>query len=215
MGGEDTPLYLIGDFAFLIWDERQQKLFGARDFSGMRTLYYYNDAEHFAFCTAIKPLLQLPYIQNQLNETWLAEYLAIPEMIDTVDSSLSVIKNIKQLPPSHSITVTSDRTTVSPYSPLQLDKKIKFKKTEDYVEAFQEVYQEAVDARLRSIGPVGAQLSGGLDSGSVIGFASRTLKKENRPLNTYSYIPGEKFEDWTPSYMLANESDYIKTPLII
>ncbi|WP_077065142.1 asparagine synthase-related protein [Gracilibacillus massiliensis] len=208
--GEATPKYLIGDFAFFIWDERQQKLFGARDFSGMRTLYYYNDSEHFAFSTTIKPLLQLPYIQNQLNETWLAEYLAIPDMIDTMDSSLTVISDIKQLPPSHSITVTPEQTTVRRYSPLQLDKKIKFNKTEDYVESFREVFQKAVDARIRSIGPVGAQLSGGLDSSSVVSFARRALKEEDKPLYTYSYVPDKQFEDWTPKYMIADESDFIK-----
>ena len=208
--GDSTPNHLIGDFTFMIWDKRQQKLFGARDFSGMRTLYYHNDQEHFAFCTTINPLLQLPYIKNQLNETWLAEYLAIPDMIDTVNPNLTVFKTIKQLPPSHSITVTRDRTTVKRYYPLQLDKQIKYKKTEDYVEAFQDVFQKAVDARLRSIGPVGSQLSGGLDSGSVVGFASKTLKKENKQLYTYSYTPDNRFEDWTPKYMLANESEYIK-----
>ncbi|KAB8133661.1 asparagine synthetase B [Gracilibacillus oryzae] len=209
--GDSTPNYLIGDFAFIIWDERQQKIFGARDFSGMRTLYYYNDTEHFAFCTTIKPLLQLPYVKNTLNETWLAEYLAIPEIIDVVDPNLTVIESIKQIPPSHSITVTRDHTTVKRYYPLQHDKQIRFKKDEEYVEAFQEVFQKAVDVRLRSIGPVGSQLSGGLDSGSVVGFASKTLRQQNREFNTYSYIPDEQFEDWTPAHMLANESEYIKS----
>ena len=47
--GEESPKYLIGDFAFMIWDEREQKLFGARDFSGSRTLYYYRDQNHICF----------------------------------------------------------------------------------------------------------------------------------------------------------------------
>ena len=49
--GEDTPKYLIGDFAFMIWDEGKQEFFGARDFSGSRTLYYYFSDQKFAFCT--------------------------------------------------------------------------------------------------------------------------------------------------------------------
>ena len=49
-----SPKYLIGDFAFMIWDEREQKLFGARDFSGSRTLYYYQDQNHLAFCTVME-----------------------------------------------------------------------------------------------------------------------------------------------------------------
>ena len=97
--GEESPKYLVGDFAFMIWDEREQKLFGARDFSGYRTLYYYRDHQRFAFCTTIEPLLKLPYIKKELNEEWLAEYLAISGMIDTVDARITPYKNIEQIPP--------------------------------------------------------------------------------------------------------------------
>ncbi|MBL1704138.1 asparagine synthetase B, partial [Klebsiella pneumoniae] len=82
--GEESPKYLVGDFAFMIWDERNQKLFGARDFSGSRTLYYFRDHQRFAFCTIISPLLSLPYVRKELNEQWLAEYLAVSGMIDAV-----------------------------------------------------------------------------------------------------------------------------------
>ena len=75
--GEDSPKHLVGDFAFMIWDEREQKLFGARDFSGSRTLYYYHDQKDLLFVQCIEPLLTLPYIKKELNEEWLAEYLAI------------------------------------------------------------------------------------------------------------------------------------------
>lgn len=61
---EETPKHLIGDFAFMIWDEKKRKLFGARDFSGARTLYYYYTQQQVAFCTTIEPLLTLPYIEK-------------------------------------------------------------------------------------------------------------------------------------------------------
>ena len=87
--GEESPKYLVGDFAFMIWDEREQKLFGARDFSGSRTLYYYQDQNRFAFCTIMKPLFTLPYIKKELNEEWFAEFLAITGMIDVVDARIN------------------------------------------------------------------------------------------------------------------------------
>ena len=64
--GEDVPKHLMGDFAFMIWDGREQKLFGARDFSGSRTLYYYHDQSRFAFSTTIQPLFTLPYIEKKI-----------------------------------------------------------------------------------------------------------------------------------------------------
>lgn len=208
---EDVPKFLVGDFAFMIWDEKQQRLFGARDFSGSRTLYYHKSHEKFAFCTTIEPLLSLPFVEKKLNEHWLAEFLAISGMIDAVDSSITPYQNIEQLPPSHSISIERNKVTVKRYSYLTQGKRLKLKSNGEYIEAFQSVFQEAVTSRLRTHRKVGAQLSGGLDSGAVVGFASRELQREKRPLHTFSYIPPEDFKDFTPKYLLADERPYIKS----
>ncbi|WP_336866463.1 lasso peptide isopeptide bond-forming cyclase [Peribacillus frigoritolerans] len=208
---EDAPKFLVGDFAFIIWDERRQKMFGARDFSGSRTLYYHQSHQKFAFCTTIDPLLSLPYIEKKLNEQWLAEYLAISGMIDAVDSTITPYKNINQIPPSHSITIEKNKLTLKRYSYLTQGKRLKLKSNEEYIEAFQSVFQEAVTSRLRTHRKVGAQLSGGLDSGAVVGFAVKKLQSENNQLHTYSYIPPEDFKDFTPKYLLADERPFIKS----
>ncbi|MEQ2525841.1 asparagine synthetase B [Robertmurraya yapensis] len=207
--GEEFPKQLVGDFAFMIWDERKQKLFGARDFSGARTLYYYNDVQRFAFCTVIEPLLKLPYIKKQLNEEWLAEYLSIPNMIDSVDVRKTVLKDILQVPPSHTITVTNGKVKLSKFNILSFDREIRFKNDEEYIEAFRDIFQKSVDSKLRTFKSVGSQLSGGLDSGSVVSFASRTLQKQNKTLHTYSSIPVESFNDYTPRHQVPDERPFI------
>ena len=63
---------------------------------------------------------------------------------------------------------------------------------------FKKYLQQAVNSRLRTHRQVGAQLSGGLDSGSIVSFAVSKLKNENKKLHTLSYIPTEDFEDFTP-----------------
>ncbi|GGI46100.1 asparagine synthetase B [Paenibacillus marchantiophytorum] len=206
----DAPKYLVGDFAFMIWDERNQKLFGARDFSGSRTLYYLHHRERFAFCTIIEPLLTLPYIQKKLNEQWLAEYLAISAPIDGVDGSITPYENIAQIPPSHSITVTREHITLQRYCTIEASEPLKLKSNEEYVEAFQEVFQQSVDARLRTYRGVGAHLSGGLDSGSVVSFAVKSLSKENKRLQTFSYVPSSDFRDYTANQLMADESPFIQ-----
>ncbi|ASS96101.1 lasso peptide isopeptide bond-forming cyclase [Peribacillus simplex] len=208
---EDAPKFLVGDFAFVIWDEKRQKMFGARDFSGSRTLYYHQSNQKFAFCTTIDPLLSLTFIEKKLNEQWLAEYLAISGMIDAVDSLITPYKNIYQIPPSHSMTIEKNKLTLKRYSYLTQGKRLKLKSNEEYIEAFQSVFQEAVTSRLRTYRNVGAQLSGGLDSGAVVGFAVKKLQRENNKLHTYSYIPPEDFEDFTPKYLLADERPFIKS----
>jgi asparagine synthase (glutamine-hydrolysing) len=208
--GKESPKYLIGDFAFMIWDERKQILFGARDFSGSRTLYYYKDPTRFAFCTIIEPLFKLPYIEKRLNEEWLAEFLVIPTMVESADVNKSVYKNINQLPPSHTITITNGTIKLERYWSLGTIETLKFKSDEEYQEAFRDVFNLAVTEKLRTHGKVGAHLSGGLDSGSVVSFASKALKKENKQLHTYSYVPEDNFTDWTPNYYLADERPFIK-----
>jgi asparagine synthase (glutamine-hydrolysing) len=208
--GEETPKYLVGDFAFMIWDEREHKVFGARDPSGGRTLYYFLDEKHFLFSTTIEPLLTLPYIKKGLNEEWLAEYLVITGMIDTAGARTTPFLDIDQIPPFHSITIKQNNIKISRNGYFYTGKKLKLKNDEEYVEAFQEVFQKAVNSRLRTFRNVGSHLSGGLDSGSVVGFARKKLKDENKQLHTFSYIPTKDFVDFTSTRLMPDESPFIK-----
>ncbi|MGG1399946.1 lasso peptide isopeptide bond-forming cyclase [Bacillus salipaludis] len=208
--GEDSPKYLVGDFAFVIWDERVQKIFVARDPSGYRTLYYFRNHSRFTFCTTIEPLLNLPYIQKELNEDYIAEFLALTGMIDTVDARLTPFKNIEQVPPFHSISMLDNTIKIKRYGIFTPKEKLKLKTNYEYVEAFQEVFQKAVSCRLRTNKEIGSQLSGGLDSGAVVGFAVKELQKENKTLHTFSYIPPNDFVDFTHKQLMPDERPFIK-----
>lgn len=209
--GRHSPKYLVGDFAFMIWDMKECCLFGARDFSGSRTLYYSWNGNRFAFCSIIEPLLALPGTSSQLNEQWLAQFLAIAATVDSVDASITVYESIAQLPPSHSITITDNKLTLERYFQFQQGEQLRLRTNEQYVEAFKEVYQEAVTSRLRTHRAVGAQLSGGLDSGSVVGFAAKALRGSGKLLHTFSYVPIEGFIDYTPGYQVPDEKPFIQS----
>lgn len=209
--GEVAPKYLVGDFAFMIWDEKKQILFGARDFSGSRTLYFYRSENKFAFCTIIKPLFTLPHVEKKLNEQWIAEFLAIPVNFESVDAQLTVYKYIEQVPPSHTVLVKDGKVKFSRYYIPTAGKMLNLKSNEEYEEAFREVYQSAVKARLRTHHQVGAHLSGGLDSGSVVSFAAKDLRAENKKLHTFSYVPAEGFVDWTHRGRIADERPFIQS----
>ncbi|WP_191565589.1 lasso peptide isopeptide bond-forming cyclase [Metabacillus idriensis] len=208
---EESPKYLVGDFAFMIWDERQRKFFGARDFSGTRTLYFYKNDQKFAFCTIIEPLFSLPYVNKALNEQWLAEFIVIPVTSDSVSTEATVYKSIMQIPPSHTIKVANGKVEFSRYSNLVEGEKLNLKSNSEYEEAFREVFQKAVVSRLRTHQKVGAHLSGGLDSGSVVSFAAKSLQEKNKKLHTYSYVPVDDFVDWTHRYRVANERPLIES----
>ncbi|WP_240523696.1 hypothetical protein [Bacillus cereus] len=105
----------MGSFAFMIWDERNRLLFEERDFSGSRTLYFHRTNEKFAFCTTIKPLLNLPYVKKRVNEEWLAEFLAILGIADSVDAASTAYKHMEQVPLSHTIVVENGRRDMGAY----------------------------------------------------------------------------------------------------
>jgi asparagine synthase (glutamine-hydrolysing) len=209
--GEECPKYLVGDFAFIIWDEKKQMLFGARDFSGSRTLYYFYNQQQFAFCTTIQPLLSLSYIKKQLNEQWLAEFLAISGMMDAVDTSITAFKNIRQVPPSHSISVIRDKVQLKRYSPIVTGIPSSLNSDKEYIEAFQEIFDKAVASRIRTDRQVGAQLSGGLDSGAVVSFAAKHMRTMKKQLHTFSYVPTSDFNDFTSKNYIADERPFIKS----
>lgn len=209
--GEAAPKYLVGDFAFMIWDEKKQMLFGARDFSGSRTLYFYRSEERFAFCSIINPLFSLPEAERKLNEQWLAEFLAIPVNFESVDPSSTVYKTVEQIPPSHAVIVKNGKVKLLRYHTPIIGERLQLKSNEEYEEAFLEVYQNAIRSRLRTHHQVGAHLSGGLDSGSVVSFAARDLSAANKRLHTYSYVPVKGFVDWTHRSRIADERPFIQS----
>lgn len=209
--GEEAPKQLVGDFAFMIWDETKQQLFGARDFSGARTLYFHQGDHTFSFCTTIRPLLAQLATGRTLNEQWVAEFLAIHVTADTVDPYATVYQGIHQLPPSHSVTVADGKVRFTQYCTLMQETKLKLKSNAEYEEAFRDVFKHAVDARMRTHRQVGANLSGGLDSGSVASLAARKLKEENKRLQTFSYVPVDGFDGRPSRGRFADERPYIQS----
>lgn len=207
--GADAPRYLIGDYAFVIWDQRKRSMFGARDHFGNRTLYYTRTSNRFAFSTAIRPLLRLQGVRGTIRESWLAQYLAIPIVLDSVDCGETAYEDIEQLPPAHRFTFVAGHLTVSRYTNIVLPEPLKLRTNGEYEEAFLDVFSQAVKSKLRTNRQIGAHLSGGLDSGSVVSLAARELKGVNRTLHTFSYIPPEDFVDWTSRGRLADERPYI------
>ena len=208
--GQDCTKYLLGDFAFVIWDERQQKLFCAVDHAGTRTFYYYRSAELFAFSTLMKPLLVLPEISKEYNETWIADFLAITSLIHQLDPELTLYQNIYLLPAGHSLTIWPDKAEKQLYWQAEQQSILNLKSDGEYEEAFKDVFGKAVRWRLRSIRPVGVMMSGGLDSTSVACMAARELAKTGGKLSAFSSVPMTGYRDWLPACRLADETPYIE-----
>lgn len=183
--GEDCPSKLIGDYVFAIWDPKNQRLFCARDPLGLKHFYYCHlPGKLFALASEIKALFKIPSIPNSLDEDHLADYL----VLNCEDKEATFYKHIKRLPATHGLTV--DRGNIRKQCYWKPDgRQIRLKSDADYQEAFREKLTEAVNCRLRTAFPLGATLSGGLDSSAVVCIASNTLKNNGQPpLQTFSAV---------------------------
>ena len=184
--GERCPERLLGDFAFAVWDARRQALFCARDHFGVKPIYYHHaPGRLFALASEIKGLLALAEVPRGLNETRVADYL-VPLL---EDKAITFYASVVRLPPAHRMTVSRDGVRLEQYWALDPGREIRMKSDAEYAAAFREIFTDAVRCRLRSALPVGAILSGGLDSSSIVCVARRLLREHHlAPLHTFSAI---------------------------
>jgi len=192
--GENCPDKLLGDFAFVIWDEENQKLFCARDHMGIKPFYYYLTEDIFLFSTEIKALFSNSDVPRKINETKAALYL-----MNFPHPDFTFYENIFSLRPAHSLTLTNDNINLKRYWELDPDLRTNFESEEEYFAAFRNLFAEAVKCRLRSNHPIGFDLSGGLDSSSIVGMSKEI---DSTKIKTFSMV-FDKIPD-------SDESVYIK-----
>jgi len=206
--GRDCVDHLLGAFSFSVWDQREQQLFCAKDHFGIRPLYCYFDEDHlFAFASELKALFQIESVPKELDEVRIAEHLMAPVKEDV---TRTFYEEIHRIAPSHVVVVQPDSLTNTRYWTLDPNRKIHLSSDEEYAERFRTLFEEAVRARLRSNRPVGAMLSGGLDSSSVVCQTAQILENEgvSSPLHTFSAVFGEFPESDESSYINAVVDKY-------
>jgi len=186
--GEACPIRLVGDFAFVVWDESRRRFFCARDSMGVRSLYYHCENGRFSFASEIKALFKGPWVPSELNEERVAEHL-----VSAFDDQRSTFyRDIYRLPAGHCMTVGADGARLRRYWALDPDHELFLGSDSEYEEAFRDLLIEAVRCRLRSAFPVGSTLSGGLDSSAITCIARDGLEKQGQAkLHTFSAVfPG-------------------------
>jgi asparagine synthase (glutamine-hydrolysing) len=170
---------LRGMFAFVIWDGKARRLFAARDRLGIKPLYYAETAGRLAFASELRSLLQCPAIDRAVNWRALARlvtFLGTPQ-------SESIVAGVSKLPPGHVLTAGPGRPVrVEPYWDVVFEPDRSHSETW-FVERLREELAESVKIHLVSDVPVGAFLSGGLDSSAVVATMSR-LRPD--PVKTFS-----------------------------
>lgn len=156
----------VGDWAITIWDPVEQTLLLARDYVGIRHLYYYLKHESLTWCTHLASLVLVSDAPLTLNEDYVAGYLSIwPKAHETP------YREIQAVPPGNFVSISRGKTTVCRYWNFNTARSISYKTDAEYEAHFFHIFREAVRRRLRSNCPILAELSGGLDSSSIVCMA--------------------------------------------
>lgn len=177
--GEDCLQYLNGMFAFAIWDPEKEELFLARDRAGKKPIYYSMRNGVFAFSSEIKGLLELPYVKAELDEDALYHFLTY----NLLPPPMTMFKGISKFHPAYKMKV--GKNGIQSYeSYWDVNYSDLRTQSEDQVsEKIREAFSKAVDYRMVSDVPVGAFLSGGVDSSAVV---AAMAKRSSNAVKTYS-----------------------------
>jgi asparagine synthase (glutamine-hydrolysing) len=170
--GHDCPKHLRGMFAFAIYDRKYKELFLARDRVGKKPLLYTTARNTFAFASEFSALLAHPDVQREPNRETFDEFLSTA----CIAAPRTGFKDIWKLPPAHWLSLRNGEITIEPYWSLEPhfapERRLKIGRDEAAQELLRRL-EEAVRIRLMSEVPLGAFLSGGVDSSAVVALMSR------------------------------------------
>ncbi|MFA5142614.1 MAG: asparagine synthase (glutamine-hydrolyzing) [Candidatus Omnitrophota bacterium] len=166
--GEECVTRLRGMFAFAVWDAGKKMLMAARDRVGKKPLVYYHDGGTFCFASELASLLASGLIKTDINHEAIDNYLTL----GYIPAPLTAYRRILKLPPAHILTFRDNKVTIKRYWELDYSNKIKITEGEAAEEVLK-LLREAVKIRLYSDVPLGAFLSGGIDSSAVVALMSR------------------------------------------
>ena len=183
--GSETPKFLRGDFAFAIWNEREQKGFLARDHLGVNPLYYTNVDGQVIFSSELKAILQEERLSLQLNPDaldlyWTFLYIPCP---------WTIYKNVFKLPPATYLEYEKGDYKLIQYWKPPVD-QVSGGSAEEMEDQIYSRLRESVEIRLMSDVPLGVFLSGGIDSSSIVALVSRSSSDR---VKTFSIGYGKKF----------------------
>jgi asparagine synthase (glutamine-hydrolysing) len=184
---------LVGDWALSLWDPKERVVLLAKDFLGARSLFYTVDENCFAWSTLIDPLLLAKRRRLQLQEEYLAGWLShFPA------THLTPFTCVHSVPPASYVLFRPKTATVRRYWTFDPNKRIRYRDDREYEDHFRNVFGEAVRRRLRATAPVLAELSGGMDSSSIVCMADHVMAQGSSGTPRLDTI--SSFDDSEPNW---------------
>jgi asparagine synthase (glutamine-hydrolysing) len=194
----DTDCFrrIVGDWAVSIWKPLQRELVFAVDYMAIRHIFYYHKKGQVWWSTDLGPLVLLSDGKFHINDDYVAGYFA-----HDPDAHLTPYREIREVPPGQFVRIRNGSASIERFWQFSPKSRIRYKTDAEYEEHFRHLFRQAVRHRLRSDSPMLAELSGGLDSSSIVCMADDIIANEGKQiprLDTISYYdktrPGG--DDW-------------------
>lgn len=171
--GTECVQRLVGDFALVIWDERERRLWCARDFAGIRSFYYFWDGKTFLFGPEVRALLAHPLVSLKINEGMVGEYM----WGNVASRDETIYTDIRRLPSNSALTIdASAKLQIATWWHPELS-LLQYRTDEEYAEQFLYLMEQSVLSRMRSNTGFAVEVSGGLDSSTIAVVAQSLLKR--------------------------------------
>ncbi len=196
----------VGEFALIVWDATEQRMYAARDQSGTRGLSYHLTDRRLVIASAPRGLHALSDIPRDIDEKKIAT--ALCQLY--ADTERGFFKDIRRIGAARVMIASRDNIeTRRYYSVYDHVRDVRYARDDDYVDAAREHLQTAVKAAMRSPGPIGAFMSGGLDSSTVAVTAAPMLPQGTR-LPTFTWVPEPGRDGITERHCYGDETPYVK-----
>jgi len=180
--GIDCIKYCKGMFAFALWDRQQKQLTIVRDRFGVKPLYYYFDGEYLIFASEVRAILNSGKVAKKINQDGLYEYFSY----QSVGAPYSLIEGIQQLQGGHYLTLQQGKIDIKQYwSVLDSQCEFDWNNTAAVHNEIKELLTKSVERRLISDVPIGAFLSGGIDSSVIVGLMASVSSEKPKTFNVY------------------------------
>ncbi|EKK20606.1 Asparagine synthetase, glutamine-hydrolyzing [Fructilactobacillus florum 8D] len=206
--GPDKLLSKVrGMFAFVIYDEKQNQIFGARDHFGIKPLYYYDDGTNFMWASEAKAFLANPNFKKEFNEALLAIHLSF----EFIPSAETLFKNVYKVMPGEYFIYKDGHKELHRYYQFNYDHIDHSQTIDGAADEIKKLVAESVKAHMIADVPVGSFLSSGVDSSYVFNEAAKV-----KPIHSFSLgFNNSKFSELSWSTKFAKEINQENTPLTI
>ncbi len=171
--GPGCLAHIDGDFALVIWNTKTKTVFCARDPIGNKPFYYHWNGKTFSFASELHPIFALPWVKHDLNNGMLAEFLGGERY--SLDETFWL--GILRLPPAHRMDIRTGKLLSTQYWSPDLEATLTYKKEEEFVEHYLELFTDIVTRMSRSHSAIACEVSGGLDSSAIFSMSKHLLRQ--------------------------------------